>query len=300
MVKRILCWKRATFVALGLVALLACKGQPEQSASPHKLRVVSLSPGVTEILYGIGAFDLLVADSKFCDYPEEAKKLPHVGGFYDVNLEAISSIKPDLIILIDDQSIMFRDKLEKLGARVISVKNKSVADIVDSIRIIGRETGHDAEAQKVADQITTKVATRINETKALPKTRVLCVVDRVPGTLRDIYTATSGSYLDELITASGGQNIAPADGQGFSKIQQEAIVDTDPQIIIDMIHLNPSEDIASTRAPWNVLSQVTAVREHRIVTLDETYTRHPSQLLVETLDALSRIIHPEVFGTYVK
>jgi len=204
MTKSSLSIKRAIALALALISLWACKGQPEQPRTGQKLRVVSLSPGVTEILYGIGAFDLVVADSKFCDYPEAAKSLPHVGGFVDVNLEAIASIKPDLIILIDEQAIMFRDKLEQLGIRVLSVKNRSIADIVESIRVIGHETGHDAEAAKVADDITTRVTARTNETKSLPKVRVLCVVDRVPGTLRDIYTATQGSYLDEMITASGG------------------------------------------------------------------------------------------------
>src|SRR3954463_9390066 len=112
--------KRAAIVALALISFWACKGQIDQPKTGQKLRIVSLSPGVTEILYGIGAFDLLVADSKFCDYPEAAKSLPHVGGFVDVNLEAIAAIKPDLIILIDEQAVMFRDKLEKLGARVLS------------------------------------------------------------------------------------------------------------------------------------------------------------------------------------
>ncbi|HZS43561.1 MAG TPA: helical backbone metal receptor, partial [Blastocatellia bacterium] len=190
-------------VALLLTTLLACHG-PHSSTASQKLRVISLSPGITEILYGIGAFDLLVADSQFCDYPEEAKKLPHVGGFYEANLEAITAMRPDLILIIDDQAVFFKDKLEKLGYRVVAVKSRTVTDVIDSMRTIGEVTGRAKEGNKLADEISAKINERANQTKSLPRVRILCVVDRIPGTLRDIYTAAPGSFIDGLIEASGG------------------------------------------------------------------------------------------------
>jgi len=286
-------------IALLLSVLAACK-PPQSGPATHKLRVVSLAPGITEIMYGIGAFDLLVADSQFCDYPEEAKKLPHVGGFYEANLEAITSMRPDLVLIIDDQAVFFKDKLEKLGFRVVAVKSRTVTDVIDSIREIGTVTGRATQGNKLADDIKDKIDERIAQTKSLPRMRVLCVVDRIPGTLRDIYTAAPGSFIDGLIEASGGQNIAPPDIHGYSKIQQEAVVDADPQIIIDMVHVNSTADISATQTPWKTLPQVTAVKENRIVSIEDSFTRHPSQRMVETLDVFSRVIHPEVFGAYGK
>ena len=292
--------KRAIAIALILIGLFACKVPQSQPKSAHGLRLISLAPGVTEILFGIGAFDMLVADSKYCDYPEAAKTLPHVGGFYDANLEAIASMRPDLIIIIEDQVVFFKDKLEKLGYRVLVVNSRTVNDVIDSIRIIGHETEHQTQADKLADDVENRINERIKQTISLPRPRVLCVVDRVPGTLKDIYTAAPESFIDGLVSASGGRNISPPDKRGYSKIQQEAVVDTDPEIIIDMVHANGLNDLQKAQEPWQALPQISAVRQHRIITVNETFTRHPSQLMLETLDAFSKIIHPEIFGEYDK
>src|SRR5215469_9241334 len=183
--------RRAMTIALLLSTLFACKPSQDGTSS-HKPRIISLAPGITEIMYGIGAFDLLVADSQFCDYPEEAKTLPHVSGFYEANLEAITSMRPDLVLIIDDQAVFFKDKLEKLGFRVVAVKSRTVTDVIDSIREIGNVTGRATEGNRLADEIEAKIDERSAQTKSLPRTRVLCVVDRIPGTLRDIYTAAPG------------------------------------------------------------------------------------------------------------
>ncbi|HZS45115.1 MAG TPA: hypothetical protein VFC63_08440, partial [Blastocatellia bacterium] len=79
-----------------------------------------------------------------------------------------------------------------------------------------------------------------------------------------------------------------------------AVVDADPQMIIDMVHTNNTIDLQSTQTPWKALPQVTAVKQDRIVSINDSFTRHPSQRMIETLDVFSKIIHPEVFGQYDK
>jgi iron complex transport system substrate-binding protein len=291
---------RFAVAALALIALLACRGFQESKETATRKRLISLSPGVTEIIYGVGAFPSLIADSEYCNSPEEAKRLPHVGGFFNINLEAIAEMRPDLIILIEDQAIFFKDKLEEMRLPLLVVKNKSVADIVDSISTIGRETGHGAEGERLAEELQRRIAQRTKETAALPQLRVLCVVDRLPGTLKDIYSASPGSFLDELITASGGQNIAPNDLHGYSKIQQEAVVDANPQVIIDIVHKPSAERAGDPRAVWQALAQIEAVKSDRVIIVSDPFVVHPSQRITETLDTFSRIIHPEVFGHYAE
>lgn len=298
MIRRIANHTGVAVAAIALIMLLACRGSQGPIETASRQRLISLSPGVTEIIYGVGAFPSLMADSEYCAYPEEAKRLPHVGGFFNINLEAIAALKPDLIILIEDQAIFFKDKLDRMGLRVLVVKSKSVADIIESIRAIGRETGHQDEGERLADQIQRRIDQRTKETASLPRPRVLCVVDHLPGTLKDIYTATSGSFLDELIAASGGQNIAPPDGRGYSKIQQEAVVEANPQVIIDIVHKPSVERTGDPKAVWRALPQIEAVRTGRVIIVADPFVAHPSQRIVETLDAFSRIIHPEVFGPY--
>jgi iron complex transport system substrate-binding protein len=284
-------------IMLALMTMPACRrvDGPAQSAAPAG-RIISLSPGVTEILYGIGAFGSLVADSEFCDFPAEATRLPHVGGFFDANLEAIAALKPDLLIVIEDQAAFLKDKVEQMGIAVLVVKCRTVPDIVESIRSIGRETGHQTEAESLADSVQASVERRAKQSSALSHPRVLCVIDRLPGTLKDIYVASANSFLGDLIAASGGQNIAPSDKQGYARMQGEAVADYNPEVIIDVIHR--TQPAAETGNVWLDFPKIEAVRTGRITFVSESFLVHPSQRLVEALDAFSRIIHPEVFGKY--
>jgi iron complex transport system substrate-binding protein len=289
---------RHTFIAAAaLIMLLACHGLKTKEVAPRQ-QIISLSPGVTEIIYGVGAFSSLAATCKYCDFPEEVRKLPTVGDFFNIDLEAIAAIRPSLIILIEDQSIFFKDKLEQMGLRVLVVKSRSVADIIESIRTIGLQTGHMVEGERLADEVQSRIKQRASQTASLTKPRVLCVIDHMPGTLRDIYVATAGSFLDELIAASGGNNVAPKSVLGYSKIQQEGIVDADPQVIIDIVHGSSVEQAGDPKSLWLALPQIQAVRNGRVAIVSDPTIAHPSQRIVETLDVFSRIIHPEVFGSY--
>ena len=154
---------RVAIAVLTLAALLSCRGFQQQPQTAPRQRLISLSPGVTEILFGVGAFSSLVADSDYCRFPEEAKQLPHVGGFFNINLEAIATLKPDLMILIEDQAILFKDRLEQMGLRVLIVKSKSIDDIVESIRTIGREAGHQTEGERLAAEVEQQIDRRLKE-----------------------------------------------------------------------------------------------------------------------------------------
>jgi iron complex transport system substrate-binding protein len=262
-------------------------------------RLISLSPGVTEILYGIGAFPSLVADSEYCDYPEEAKRLPHVGGFFDANLESIAAFHPSLIILIQDQTAFLKSKFDQMGIPVLTVKNSRVGEIIESIRVIGRETGHENDADRLADSIAQRMGQRSKETAGLSHPKVLCVIDHLPGTLRDIYVASADSFLGDLIQASGGNCFSIVNQNGYAKIQQEAIVDYNPDIIIDVVHKTSADTAATNAALWRELPQLAAVKEGQVIfSVSNSTLVHPSQLLTGSLDALSKMIHPEVFGPY--
>jgi iron complex transport system substrate-binding protein len=289
--------RRGFILVAALCGLLACRGLKTKEAAPRQ-QLISLSPGVTEIVYGVGAISSLVAVCQYCDFPDEVRKLPRVGDFFNINLEAIAAIKPDLIILIEDQSIFFKDKLEQMGLRVLVVKSRSVADIIESIRAIGRETGHQAEGERLAGEVQSRIQQRAQKTANLARPRVLCVIDHLPGALRDVYVAAAGSFLDELITASGGHNIAPKDARGYSKIQQEAIARANPEVIIDIVHKSSAEWASDPKSVWQALPQVEAVSSGRVIIVSDPFIAHPSQRIVETLDVFSQIIHPEVFGQY--
>lgn len=272
----------------------SAEGGAEAGESPR--RIVSLSPSATEILYGVGAFGRVVAVSDYCDYPPEVKGLPRVGGWNNPNLEQIAALKPDLVVFASAQEQFVKDKIEALGIRTLSIPSNSLDDAYTAITEIGRATGQEAEAQKLLSETRAKVEDVRARTRSLERRRVLCVVDRVPGTLRDLYSATRGSFIAQLVEVAGGASIAPPEKGGWGKITKEAVVALDPEVIIDMVQSAEGRFAEDPQAVWRELPQVRAVREGRIYPVRETSMLHPSQFVGDTARRFAEMIHPEAFG----
>ncbi len=268
----------------------------EKSATTNRpARIISLSPSATEILYGVGAFERVVAVSNYCDYPPETANLPRIGGWNNVNLEQVSALKPSLVVFAKAQEPFIKDKLERLGIATLSVPSNSLDDAFAAIEQIGRATGNDAQAGRLLAETRAKVEEVRARTRDLPRRRVLCVVDRVPGTLRDLYSAAEGSFISQLIEAAGGESIAPKAAGGWGKMQKEAIIALDPDLIIDMVQSAAGNLAEDPKAVWQELGALRAVREGRVYTLRETWLIHPSQFVGDTARKFAGLIHPEAF-----
>ena len=283
---------------LVLLCLVAGCRQAQQRARTElrPQRIVSLSPSVTEILYGIGAWPQVVAVSQFCTYPEDVKNKPRVNGWDKTNLEQVMALKPDFVIGVDAQEPFLRDKLTGLGVRSLFVKSQTLAEIMSSMGEIGRGTGHEQEATDLVAKTQSEIEAVRKAVGDRPHPLVLCVVDRVPGTIRDLYTATKGSYLDELISIAGGESIAPEAEQGYGKINKEAVLTLNPEVIIDMVQGSKGNFGEDPIAVWNELAEVRAVREKRIFPMHDPSVIHPSQFVGHTALLFARALHPESFS----
>ena len=262
---------------------------------PRPQRIVSLSPSVTEILYGIGAWPQVVAVSQFCTYPDDVKNKPRVNGWDKTNLEQVLALKPDFVVGVDAQEPFLKDKLTGLGVRSLFVKSITLAEIMASITEIGRGTGHEQEAKDLAAKTQGEIDSVRKAIGDRPHPRVLCVVDRVPGTIRDLYTATRGSYLDELITIAGGDSIAPVAEHGYGKINKEAVLTLNPEVIIDMVQGSKGSLGEDPVAVWSELAEVRAVRDKRIYSMSDPSVIHPSQFVGHTAQLFAKALHPESF-----
>jgi iron complex transport system substrate-binding protein len=224
------------------------------------------------------------------------KNKPRVNGWDKTNLEQVMALKPDFVIGVDAQEPFLKDKLNGLGVRSLFLKSQTLADIFASIEEIGSATGHEQDATDLA----AKTRGELNAVRKLvadrSHPRVLCVVDRVPGTIRDLYTATRGSYLDELITIAGGESIAPVAEHGYGKINKEAVLTLNPEVIIDMVQGSKGNFGEDPVAVWNELGEVRAVRDKRIYSMTDPSVIHPSQFVGHTAQVFARALHPESFS----
>jgi iron complex transport system substrate-binding protein len=291
---------KCSVLVLALLGLISTgchtRVSPEQTA-PIKLpqRIVSISPNVTEILYGVGAWSQVVAVSQYCTYPDDAKNKARVSGWDKTNLEQITALKPDLVIGVDAQAPALEDNLNDLGIRSLFVKSQTLADVYDAIGEIGRVSGHEPQAAELQAKTQGEVEAVRKAVADRQNLKVLCVVDRVPGTIRELYTATRGSYLDELITIAGGESIAPRAEHGYGKITKEAAVSLNPEVIIDMVQGSKGNFGEDPIAIWRELSEVRAVKEKRIYPISDPRIIHPSQFVGHTAQVFARAIHPEAF-----
>ena len=277
---------------LTLIAAITATVLCAADVSPQ--RIISTAPNITELLYGIGAFDKVVAVSDYCTYPPAVKQLPRVGGWENSNLEQIVRLKPDLVLLTDAQSPLIQPQLKQLGLRTLAVPSRTLEDVFVAMNLLGQATGHAAQARELAAQVRSKLDTVRLRTSRLPRRRVLLVVDRTPGTLRDLYVATRGSFLADLIDIAGGECIAAPEPAGYSRISKEAVVALAPDVIIDFVHGSESRLGEDPVAVWGDLSLLHAVRERQVYPVRNDFLPHASQFVVDTAGLLTHIIHPEL------
>ena len=291
------CWSNYYFALLVLLCA-GCQTDVQQQSTPVQTpqRIVSISPNVTEILYGVGAWPQVIAVSQYCSFPEDVNNKPRVNGWDKTNLEQLIALKPDLVIGVDTQAAFLKEKLDGLRIPSLFIQTRSLMEVYASIEEIGRASGHEQQAKELLAQTQAEVEAVRKAVANRQPVKVLCVVDRLPGTIRELYTATHGSYLDELITIAGGESIAPDGERGWGKITKEVAVSLNPEVIIDMVQDSKGNFGEDPIAIWRELPEVRAVQNQRIYPIRDPRVIHPSQFVGHTAQVFARAIHPEVFS----
>jgi iron complex transport system substrate-binding protein len=184
-------------------------------------------------------------------------------------------------------------QLGQLGLRTLVVPSRTLADVFEAISLIGRAAGHRAQARELAARVHSRLDAVRRRTSRLPRRRILLVVDRTPGTLRDLYVATRGSFLADLVDVAGGQCVAAPEPGGYSKISKEAVVALAPELIVDFVHGSTTRLGEDAIAVWNDLSILRAVRERQVYPVRNEFMPHASQFVADTAELFAHIIHPE-------
>jgi iron complex transport system substrate-binding protein len=271
--------------ALSFVAASFCFAAPQ--------RIVSLAPTVTELLYGIGAFPQVVGVSDYCSYPPEAAKLPSVGGWSNPSLEKLAAMRPDLVIVDSAEGVFLSDSFHKLGLRLMVVPTKTVEDVYRAMAELGRVTGHEQQAAQLIASTRQGLARVSQRTAKLPRRSVVLIVDRTPGTLRELITATGGEFLAELVEIAGGRIAVPPAKDGYGKLSKEDLLAANPDVILDFVHGEVGHLSGNPAEAWREMPELKAVRGGRVYPVNEDYVPHASQRMVQTAELFARLIHPE-------
>lgn len=252
-------------------------------------RVVSLAPNITEIIYDLNCEDRLKGVTSYSDFPKAAQQLPKVGTYVYLDLEKIVSLKPDLCIGIKDgnpKAIVMR--LEALGIPVYAVNPRSLKTIASTVL----EIGELLQATQRAKQLVAKMQSRIDHVAKIAATadyqpRVFFQIGISP-----IVSAGSDTFIHELIVTAGGKNLAE-DYMSYPRFSTEEVVVVSPDIII-ITSMAREKVFDKVKAKWSQWPNIPAVKNDRIFLVDSNLFDRPTPRLINGLDTLARLIHPEL------
>ncbi|MDO8614157.1 MAG: ABC transporter substrate-binding protein [Dehalococcoidia bacterium] len=248
--------------------------------------VASLSAGHTEVLYAIGAGDQVAAVDNTSDCPAVADGLPHVDAF-NPSVEAIVALNPDLVLLFFDPSGLASD-LRQLGVPVLFLETPdSVDSALGQITLLGRATGHESQAAALVRSMQERIDA---VERSVSGARAPSVYHEIDNTY---YTAGPGSFVGDLYDKLHARNIAASTGEAFPQLSAEAIIAASPDVIILADEdAGESPDTVAARPGW---SQVNAVVNQRVYSLDPDIASRPGPRLVVALETLARFLYPERF-----
>lgn len=257
--------KMVVYLLGGGAALLLPSAVAE--ASPG--RIVSLAPSLTEILYDLGVENRIAAVTDYCDYPPGARAKPKIGGFVNPSLEAIVSLRPDLVVMTEDGNPQVLERrLRTLGIRTYIFKARRIKDLPQEIRVMGRILGIGTAADRRADSIETRVR-RIGEGKETASRqrfrRAIFIVQPTP-----LIAAGNGTIIDDAFTILGIDNIAAAGKTRYPKYSLEELVRLGP----DALFFGRGRGMEERVKPLiERLSTLDAVRSGRVFFVGEAIYR---------------------------
>jgi iron complex transport system substrate-binding protein len=259
-------------------------------------RVVSLAPSNTEILYYVGAGAQMIGRDEFSDYPAEALKLPAIGGSWGgYNLEAIVALKPDLVLAAEINTLEQVQALADLGLTVYYLANPvTLPEMYGNLEIIARMTGHEAETAVLIDSLKTRVLAVVENVKRTAVNDRPLVYYELDATDPNApFTFGANTFLDALITVAGGVNAGGTLDTAWAPISAEKVIELNPIIILlgDAAYGITPESVAA-RPGWKAIE---AVKNSNIYPFDDNLVSRPGPRLVDGLEALVKIIHPELY-----
>ena len=241
---------------------------PNSTDSLNKpVRIVSLAPNITEILFALGLDEEIVAVSSNSDYPPEAVSKNKVGTFWQPNTEAIIASRPDLVITLwFEQQKAVADSLSRLGYQVLTLKIEKIEELFTAIQKIGDVTGKHLEAEELVMDIKNHISPNEQRTTSdQRRIKVLWVVQAEP-----LRVAGRNTFVNELIELAGGENAISHTIDQYPQISTEELIVCGAEVIIQPLiksgamgnNIERQQQTAHTF--WSKYPNLPAVKNNRI------------------------------------
>ena len=289
--------KKALVLFLVAVCLMPLFAQSisESSETSGQLRIVSLGPNVTEIIYALGAGDSLVGRTDYCNYPDEALAVTSIGTLYEPNLEAILALDADVAIASSIVNPAFIDSLTNAGVAAYQFEEEeSLEGTFRLILEVADVIGKSAEGEQIIASMKERIEAVKDKVSSIPADqRKSTMYIFSYGDWGD-YAATGETYLNDVIEAAGGINAA-RDGMYWS-ISKELLLSQDPDTIL--LGAYSYTDTAAAIADFSSLapySELSASKTGNVYTINGDAAERQGVRTADTVEEIARILYPELF-----
>ncbi|WNZ29888.1 MAG: ABC transporter substrate-binding protein [Candidatus Bathyarchaeota archaeon] len=263
-------------------------------------RIVSLSPSNTEILFAVGAGDKVVGVTDFCNYPYdfsswvEAGNMTSIGSYYGPSIEPIVALNPDLV-LASTGSLDAADSLKNLGYNVLVIEGYTIDDLLGDILLIGRAVDQNTEAAALVSNMRARMDSIAAQLLAATTTpTVYHEVWNEP-----LMSVGPNTFIDELITLAGGENIFSDATTSWPTVSSEAIIVKNPDVMFfpDMYmgvgNFYETIEAVGSRPGWG---SITAVKNDALYEINADIISRSGPRLIDALELIAKMVHPEIFG----
>ncbi len=280
-------------LAAAAATLVACGGNARREADPARVgalpaRIVSMTPALTEIAFALGLGDRVVGDTEYCDFPPEAKRLPHVGGYTNPSVEAILALRPDCVLVSPGPGN--RDAalaLERAGIRVEVLPSETVAEALAAMEEVGRRCGAGARGRELAAAVRARLDAVARRSMATRRPRVLFCVQTDP-----IVAAGRGTLPSELVEIAGGTNVIEA--ERYPRVGIEGVLAAAPDVVLQSrMDVAEPEGEAPELAFWKRWTRLPAVAGGRVHLLAPGVALRPGPRMADDAETLARWISGE-------
>ena len=247
-------------------------GREIRLKAPAK-RIITLAPHATELLYAAGAGDRLIGTVDYSDFPPAAKKIPRVGSYDRFDLEAISALKPDLIIAWETGNPAAQvEKLKALGLTVYVTQPNRMEDVAGQLEQLGRLAGTEATANAAAAQFRQRLETLRRSNAGKPKIRVFYQIWVTP-----LMTVGGPQIITSAIQLCGGENVFGNLAQMAPVVSVEGVLAADPEAIVATGMGDARPDWLND---WNKWPRMTAVKRGNLFHIHpDLMQRHTPRIL---------------------
>jgi len=253
-------------------------------------RLIALAPNLTEILYALGLGDRVVGVTNHCNYPPEASLKPKVGSYIRLNVEQIISLSPDLVIgTVDGNERYVLDLLEQARIKVFFVNPRDVRQAIETISTLGLVCGVPEKARQISEALTLRVNGVVEAVRGRKRPLVFLQINIQP-----IMSVNRNTVHHDLIHLAGGDNMTADEPVTYPRISLEEVIRRRPEVIL-VSSMEREGRFEKARQDWLQWTSIPAVQNGRVHLIDSDLIDRPSPRVVDGLEIMGKMLHPEAF-----